>query len=274
MRIGLNSLIGDGFGTGSFSFGEVPSGGGAIPPESYAYTLYTQEYPIEEGGEYFLFVEQGYNVPEETCDVEVWHDGIGGFYTKWSTATNVQKKEYGTVFYSEVQTQTPVELTAFGYFYDSEFRNADYIHEGTGGYTVIGDWAYYPLGTLVDTTGVIDSPYTTEIPASSGNFFNNGKYDTYQWDGEGAIIDLLNQGSYYSNGTGTTVTSDEMVEVPSGSAYYVNNGRHSEYLWNGSGGFYSSSPIGSYFPNGTYIYADGSYSYYWDGSGGYYTGDL
>jgi hypothetical protein len=32
MRIGLSSIVGDGFGNGSFVFGEVPSGGGTPPP--------------------------------------------------------------------------------------------------------------------------------------------------------------------------------------------------------------------------------------------------
>jgi hypothetical protein len=275
MRIGLNSLIGDGFGTGSFSFGEVPSGGGGIPPEGFSSMLYGQEYPIAEGGEFFVHPIDGSDVPSEVCDVEVWHDGLGGFYTNWSTASNVDYKANTVAFDTATETQTPVADPYFGYYYDSEFRVVTYYHDGTGSWTTTaGSWAYYSLGTIVDTSGSIDTPLTTEVPASSGNFINNGKYDTLQWDGAGDIIDLLNQGSFFANGTSTTITNDETVEVPASSAVYYSTGRFELFLWDGTGGYTTSFPNGSFNPNGTYITDDGTDAYYWNGSGGYYSEPL
>ncbi len=282
MRIGLSSIIGDGFGTGSFSFGELL---GNIPPVGYAYTLYTQEYPIVQGGSFFYFPDTINDIPNQTCDVDVWHDGAGGYYTNWSTATNVQFKAYGGVFHTGIQTQTPVDVTGSLVYYDSEFRNAQFIHDGTGSYTATGVFVYYPANTIIDATGVLDTPITTEVPSGSGVFYPNGKYDTYLWDGAGAGVPTSNYGSYYSNGT-YIVDISQMQEVPTLSGNFYNNGKYTRYNWNGTGGVTTLTNQGSFFANGTYITLDlnlsevpttsGNYyhngettTYNWDGTGGY-----
>jgi hypothetical protein len=283
MRIGLNSLIGDGFGNGSFVFGEVPSGGGGseFPPEGFESLLEGVIYPVAQGGEETEVPDLGAFFPNQICDVERWHDGTGGFYINWSTVSNV---EYSSaVFYTEYQTQTPVEMPSpyEGSYYDSEWRDYVYTWDGTGSFSATGDWAYFANGTIVSN----DHNYysQTEVP-EGGSLYDNGKYDTWKWNGSGNIVALNNQGTYFANGV-LIDSFGQSVEVPTGSENYYDNGKSTVYRWNGSGG-YTSATEGSFYANNTEIYTadnqsevpSGSSNYFnngtttiykWNGSGGY-----
>jgi hypothetical protein len=223
-------------------------------------------YPIAEGGESVTVDAIAY--PSQFCDVTVKNDGSGGTYTDWSTATNIEYFTSGTIT-TITSTQTPVEMPAphEGTYFDSEVKVEVFTHDGTGSSTVSGDWAYY-----ADNTLIVGSPSTdqqAEVPSGSSSYHNNGKYDTYAWDGAGAI-ESITLGSFYADNT-LIYNSNNQTEVPSGSSNYFDNGTTTSYKWNGSGG-YTATGGGSYYAYGTYITGDGTTSYYWsnDGTGGYY----
>lgn len=283
MRIGLSSIIGDGFGNGSFSFGEVPSGGGSgFPPEGFSSLLEGVIYPVAQGGEETEVPDLGAFFPNQICDVERWHDGTGGFYTNWSTVSNIQYSF--AVFSTQYQTQTPVEMPSpyEGSYYDSEWRDYVYTWDGTGSFSATGDWAYFANGTIV--TNNHDQADEVEVPMGSEVYYASGKYDTWKWNGSGNIVALNNQGTYFANGVLIDMYGQE-TEVPTGSESYYGNGKSTVYRWNGSGG-YTTATEGSFFANNTEIYTadnqtevpSGSSNYFnngtttiykWNGSGGY-----
>jgi hypothetical protein len=263
-------------GTSRTGFGTIvsnPSGGDFPPYGTFYETLVGVTYPIAEGGEFFVHPVDSTDFPNQVCDVDVYHNGSGGFYSDWSSVTNVAYVESGTIFWQDTVTVStnPVEVPeSSGIYYDSALAYPGYTHDGAGSYfSDLVNGFFIANGTEV-STDVRENYSTTEIPESSGNFVNNGKYDTYRWDGSGGFSLSSNQGSYYANGTLTGVSVNEQKEVPDGSGYMVNNNRYQNILWNGTGGITFSSTLGSYYPNGTFIYNDGMIDYYWDGNGEYY----
>ena len=174
MRIGLSSIVGDSIGFGSFSFGEVPSGGGA--PSGYAYTAYGVTYPIEEGGESVQVLEiEVAPIASQICDVDYYYEAGGGTSPDWTNVTNVVYRPNGYYFVGNgtPSSQTPVEVPfESGIFYDSEYI-AEYaaLSNGSGGYT----WT--PMGV--------------EYWAADTPIYNNEAGDYFYWNGEG--------GYYYIN---------------------------------------------------------------------------
>lgn len=291
MRIGISSIIGDGFGAGSFSFGEVPSGGGEFPPNGTFYeTLVGVEYPIAEGGLFISNPIDNSDLPIQVCDVDVYHDGTGGFYNDWDNATNVAYKPFGTLIWEDpnaIVTINPVEIPVYsGNYYDSATAYDQVIHDGSGWWT--NQWAgqtYYPDGTEVDVN--IRSYYQTEVPSGSDYYYNNGKYDTYVWDGVGGFYLSTNLGSFYANGNFIRDVYGE-AEVPDFSGNFYPHGKYTRYNWNGTGGYTTLTNQGSFYASGTLITYDaptfgsvevpsGSGNYFdsevtrynWNGSGGF-----
>lgn len=286
MRIGLNSLIGEGFGTGSFSFGEVPSGG-EFPAEGTFYESLTGvTYPPEQGGASFSHPVDSTTVPSQVCDVDVYHDGLGGFYTDWANATNIAYVEGGTVFWQSTTTisYNPVEVPeGSGNYFDSSRGYDGYVHDGTGYYVPSPIDGYF-LASGTEVSSTLRDNDTVEVPALSENYFNNGFYDTYVWNGTGGFSYSTNLGSYYPNNTYITDVY-LLTDVPTGSENYYPNGKETVYRWNGTGGF-TSATEGSFLANGTQITSQQRYTevpsesgnffssgkvdnYYWDGTGGY-----
>lgn len=174
MRIGLSSIIGDGFGNGSFSFGEVPSGGGHEAGD-YAYTAYGVTYPIAEGGAYVSVTQLGGNTyPSEKCDVDYFYEAGGGTYPDWSTISNLLYKENATYLAGDgtPSSQYPVEVP----FESGNFYDAVYIQEyaaladGYGGYNWTAyNTSYWAAGTFI--------------------YYNDGLDLNFYWDGSGGYYD-------------------------------------------------------------------------------------
>jgi hypothetical protein len=324
MRVGLSSIVGDGFGTGSFQV-SVISGAVVYPPfGTVISTNYGYEYPIAQGGAYFTYNSTNY--PTQTVTVDIIADGAGGSILNWSNVRDLAWKSYGTVFSATSGVYT---ININGNDYQSGTFTADVAHDGSGGYTNInivnsftssgvfiayvpnahragsievpsGSSMYYNNGVIdgydyfhdgsggsynmdaggftPDATGYFyanGSNLTTEVPSMSGNFYNNGLYNTYVADGSGGYTTGTG-GSYVTIGTiifdsisYTGVGSNQ--EVPSGSGnYYYDQWSGDRYVWDGAGGYYQYSGQ-FYYPYGTYIYNDGTYNWYWDGSGGFYS---
>lgn len=273
-------------GSSHNGFGKIVSSSSVsgIPPEGFAYIAYNVVYPAVQGGEQVVVPElYPYEFENQICDVEVWHDGVGGFYNNWSTVSNI---EYSTAVIGTVtETQTPVELPSpnQGNYVDSEVRTTVYTHDGSANYSVaVGNWGYYANGTSVNDA--YNFSQQQEVPTGSGNYYDTGKINTNIWDGNGGItIELI--GSFYPNNT-YIVSVSIQSEVPAYSGSYYDNGKYVVYRWNGSGGI-TSSVEGSFYTNGTYIMvytiteqvpeASGNYyatgqitTYYWNGAGGIY----
>ena len=292
MGVDLNRIgFGISSGTSRTGFGTIVSypsgdgGGSEFPPEGFSSLYEGVIYPAAQGGQETEVTELGTFYPYQICDVERWHDGTGGFYTNWDTVSNIQFSN--AVFYTaEIETQSPVEMPApyDGNFYDSEYRQLVYTWDGTGAYTIAGDtWGYFEDGTIV--TDLHDEADQVEVPEGSENYYPDGRYDTWEWDGSGNIQALNDQGTYIANGTLITDVN-QTVEVPTGSESYYENGKYTRYNWNGSGGYTTLTNQGIFYGNNTFITSggesaevpSGSESYYgtgreevyrWNGSGGF-----
>ena len=276
MRIGLSSIVGDGFGTGSFVFGEVPSGGGGYPAAgSYNSTLYSVTYPIAEGGASVIVLSVAY--PNQNCDVDVKNDGSGGTYTDWSTAINQSYKSLGEgLYYDPTPQPLGIEVpSGSSNYYTGGTQGTNYYHDGYGSsYNEGVILSYYSMGTDTNISG-LGSNNQSEIPSGSGNYFDNGQMTGYTWNGSGGYNYPVTKGNYYNSGVFITFVPDGTyagsIEVPSGSGSYYNAQQcGNDYFWDGSGGTNGASAICKYYPNGTFIYNDGTYGYYWDGTGGYF----
>jgi hypothetical protein len=278
MRLGLSSIVGDGFGTGSFGV-DGPSTPPSFPPAGTYYdTQYGVEYPIAEGGAYLISPVDSSQVPNQVCDVDREHDGSGGIVYDWATATNVQYKSAGTTFYNAGGGSNTVYVTELGASYTSyTWNNLYYQHDGFGGYQSPDDGSYTSGGTIYGTygdytdNGGINFGSTPISYTDSGGFFQNWYYVFFLKD---AVAD--GSGSYTIN------TSSSTGVYPSGYVFYSHsnytningtdyeNGTGVEYAFDGTNG-YNSNSVGSYYSYGTFIFNDGTTDYYWDGSGGYYT---
>ena len=219
-RIGTGISSGssrNGFGT-IVSFPSVPS----FPANgSYNSTLNDVEYPIAEGGASVNLFSVAY--PSQTCDVDVENDGAGGTYTDWTTATDVQYKNYGLLIWTDPTLQ-PLNIevpSGSGNNYQGGTYQNSYNHNGYGsGYLEIINSSYYNNGTNTNLTG-LNSAGQVEVPSGSGNYYDDGTYTGYTWNGSGGYNYPVNGGSLYSNGT------------------FIYNDGTSDYYWDGTGGYYT-----------------------------------
>jgi hypothetical protein len=173
MRIGLFSIIGDGFGNGSFVFGEVPSGGGGNQAGDYAYTAYGVTYPIAEGGAAVTVYELTSDFPSQICDVDyIYEEGGVSTVPDWSTVSNIQYRPNG--FYHAGDgiptSQTPVEVPfESGTYYDSEYIT-EYaaLANGSGGYT----WTAYGVGYWAEDTFIYDDGTDAYFWNGTGGYYS------------------------------------------------------------------------------------------------------
>lgn len=231
MRIGLSSIIADGFGSGSFTFGEVPSGGGFPPYGSLAYIEYGAEYSAG-GGVAGTVLITGTNFSNtyytQLCDLPYYNDGVGGVFLDFGTATNIRYKPFGTLCVSGVPDEHPAGyVNIWGGEYPTALAGGyDYYHDGAGSVYVV-DWNVTANNNNILTDDYVNSTsqanyYMVNI-GGTGTFLGNGRYTRYTITGVGTYSASNDQGSYYSSGTPTGVYDPN-----------TNN----EYYWNGSGGYY------------------------------------
>lgn len=215
MRIGLSSLIGEGFGSGSFTFGEVA--GGFLPYGTFIQTLNNQTYPISEGGSYFDSPVDGTtDIPNQSATVDELANGTGGvFLSNWR---DIFFKTAGTNFAVDTVFQDYTlgsTVTINGDSYYTQRAKTAYQHDGTGSYST--GWAnieYYPSGTVIATY-----PYATEVPSGSGNYYTNGLVQRF-----------------FHNGSGSSYVST-ISDYSSYGTFILNDGTN-DYWWDGNGGYY------------------------------------
>jgi hypothetical protein len=136
--------------------------------------------------------------------------------------------EWGYVYAAHnVEQQAEVPQGSSNYYGNGLTDYNNYIANGIGGWTedyveTLG--SYHGNGTEVDSNLRSNTANAqTEVPTSSGNYYNNGatQFDTYVWDGNGGYFYTnLSDGSYYASGT------------------FIYNDGMGDYYWDGNGGYY------------------------------------
>lgn len=293
MQIGLSSIIQEGFGSGSFVFGEVPSGGGSFPDAGTILdTYYYYSYPISEGGTYFNY--NAVNWENQTVTVDVIANGSGGSSLDWSNERDLAYKAFGVgvTFVVDNHAGGSIEVPSSSgtYYSQGTYEGYNSFHDGAGGYYTEdgGSFTNHSYGHIYFT-----QDNQTEVPSGSGNYYGNGYTTDYIADGNGGYTTTGGSGTPYANGNNYGLSGlnvEEQVEVPTGGSLY-NTGRTVGYTWNGSGGYNYPVYTGSFYSNGVVIYESasstsnstevpsGSGTYYnntidgiqylWNGSGGY-----
>lgn len=272
----------------------TPTGAGpSFPPYgTLINTLYYYELPVAQGGNVVTYYTVNY--PNNTVTVDELADGLGGVFIDWLNKRDLAYKVYGTIFTSFYGRTTYVNIA--GNDYASGSISGDAAHDGSGGYTELNQtYSYTPNGTYITYVASTHNGGSLEVPTGSGNYYNNGTYDGYDYYHDGA-------GGYYNQDAGSFMpfsygyvytSTNNQTEIPSGSMFYYDNGTTSDNVADGFGG-YTGATGGSYYSYGTFvrnsIYYDtgssvevpsgsGNYFYpqwygdkwYWDGSGGYYS---
>lgn len=219
MRIGLSSIVGDGFGNGSFVFGEVPSGGGFPAAGTYNSTLDDVDYLA--GVTHTVGTTLYYG---QSADYIVKNDGAGGTYTDYATASDIQYRNNTFVTTNDEAHEggfvnlNPVQLNVA----TAHFAGYEYTWDGAGGYIRLDA----NLNTVYSVIGVNEYVYNstgTYLVNIFGGDYPNGKYTYYVATSVGYFASYDGQGSFYSYGTPTGAYEPSM-----GMTVY----------WDGNGGYY------------------------------------
>lgn len=146
------------------------------------------------------------------------HDGSGGYSTSAvNFAYKAQGTSYGVAYGTTINAPSIEVPNASGNYFSWGYANdTEYFADGAGGYYA-GPYGSYTYYTGVITTG---PNYQTEVPSTSGNYFDTAVYPEYVWDGAGGYT-TQNGGSYYPYGT-----------------FITNDGTY-DYYWDGNGGYYT-----------------------------------
>jgi hypothetical protein len=252
-------------------------------PAAGTITGYTalQEYPIANGGTYFSNPLGGGDVPNQNATFAIRADGTGGTYTDFSTTGTVSYKPYGIFATDTTGTALYVDISGSNYYIGNSYPA--YAHDGYGSYSSTTSTIWFPYGTEVNSVS-----NQSEVPSSSGTYYNNGTSTSYRSDGSGSWYST-SAGNYYSSGVliyqNITGQSGSYFEYPTGTYYYPEN-TGNRYTWNGGGGYNEQTTW--FKPSGTLIttspsvqavpdtssnyYNNGkTNSHYWDGTGSYYS---
>ena len=271
MRIGLSSLIGDGFGSGAFVFGEVLGVAPSFPPYgTFIETLYGIEVPISAGGGYVTYNSTEY--PNQRAEVDSLADGAGGSFLDWANRRDTYLKN-GETFLTETTYSPEIVIDGTSYGYGCTYVN-DLVHDGDGGYSsvsVSGGCSNY--GTYITSGGSGENQISTPVGMwtyqawDSINYYHDGLggfYGEPNYTFNASVDDYI--------GTDNT-PGNSSTEVPSWSGNYFSYETWDgvNYYYDGSGGYYSTYIYTYVAISGDFITNDGSYDYYWDGTGGYYT---
>lgn len=146
------------------------------------------------------------------------HDGTGSYATYY-VGLQYQTSGYSYGVATGLQYDYPaIEVpSASGNYFSPAFSpDTECFADGAGSY-YIGASGGTTYNTGVITTG---ANYQTEVPSMSGNYFDNGTYPSYEWDGTGGYTTQTG-GSYYAYGD------------------FITNYGGTDYYWDGSGGYYS-----------------------------------
>ncbi len=160
----------------------------------------------------------------QTVDYIVKNDGVGGTYTDYATAFNIQYKTstfvttnnetHDSGFVNLNPVQTHVATANFGGY--------EYSWDGSGGYITADAW----LNSVFSTIGVNEYVYKgmgSYLVNVYGVDLPNGKYTYYVATGVGSFASYDDNGSFYYYGTST--------------GQY--DGMGNPVYWDGNGGYYS-----------------------------------
>lgn len=198
-----------------------PTGGGGFPAYgTYNSTLTGVPYLA---GTYYVIQSVAYY--EQYADYIVKNDGVGGTYTDYATASNIQYN-VGNFLYTTNETHDGSSVTlphGLGTFPTVQYAGYDYTWNGSGGYVQIDYSANFTYSGQIGANDYVNTQSTAGgyYVSVAGSNFLNGKYTYYYITGAGMYGASDYNGSYYSYGT------------------YIWDDGMSTYYWDGNGGYYS-----------------------------------
>lgn len=245
---------------------------GALPAGALIRTDTNVLRPIADGGNYVsYYAGADYQIANQTWTVPVRSDGLGGEYYDWSTASNPTYLSGGVLPDTSV-TDVPTYISAYSTQYQNGTYSSYYSHDGSGGYSVIQNYSYYPADP---------NPFHLESGVPHYQEFESNSYQVgtksvaFYHDGLGnSTSSTYGSPEWYSDGT---VVGSKNVTTN----VYVNELSQSYQ----SGGwiydievYQQNLSLRSYPAHGTFITAgtritDGQ-PYYHDGNGGYYYSNI
>lgn len=199
MRIGLSSIVGDGFGNGSFVFGEVPSGGGTPPPSgdvlissqtldgTYLSTTPSESFTFSGGSTYLT---DGASVTAFSYITDIY----GAFSLDLTGLTSLVS---ANVYYNDLMTAAPncsglTSLTSVNFSSNPSMSVAPNLT----GCTALN--LVYVNNCQLNDTALITmcSQILSAAGGNEGNLIMNGDYN-YSFDNNNIpteITDLVNAG--------------------------------------------------------------------------------
>lgn len=192
MRIGLSSIIGDGFGTGSFVFGEVAGEPLENPPYGTYLGVGTEDLSL-----YWEYVGDGANNGNFVYgyqDYTIYADGVGGSYIVYSLSPYTETATFNQVI-NATGTSSRIIYKGDGTYSDCNF--ADYIGGTENSGTVYVDIEYesgfWLYNVVLGTWNSLD--YTD-------GFCGVTTVTTYNYLPYGTEVANAGSTYYYSDGAG------------------------------------------------------------------------
>jgi len=273
-------------GTSRTGFGTIVSfPSGPSFPAAGTITGYTalQEYSVANGGTYFSNPLGGAQVPNQNATFAIKADGTGGTYTDYGTTGTVSYKPPG-IFATDNASPTVLYVNIGGSDYVGGNSYPAYSHDGSGSYNSVTNTIWYSYGTELNSVS-----NQTEVPSSSGTYYNNGTSTSFRSDGSGSYYSI-GTGSYYTTGTLITqnITGETGTSVNIFGTEYYPSYTGARYTWGPAEGSYTyyaewQKPYGTSIVSGASqtevpsgsnnYYSNGkTTNYFWQGNGvDYYT---
>lgn len=223
MRLGLTSIVADGFGSQRLSIDGVANGN--FPAAgTILYTQYGAVYPASEGGSSNTVVELSLPFDNSVCDVNIVADGFGGSYYDWDNVTNITYIDSGVFLADDINGgSTAIYISELnGYYGNGDYLSRTFFHDGTGSYYIqYGNYTYTAFGYYYGGNGIGGTFSPVEVPSGSSVFWDSNTYDEYaaRADGSGGYTWAMENVQYYSDGT------------------FIYNDGTDDWYWDGSGGF-------------------------------------
>lgn len=174
-------------GVSHSGFGSIvslaPSGGGTPPNGTFLYTLNDITYPNANGGTQVGCTNPDtlytYYFDNQTCDINVYADGLGGSYQDWGNPSDIKYKSFG-VFITDMSVSNTIEISGnctSTNSYSNGSKILAFYHDGSGSsYTAITGYTYAYYGYQFFT----EECWSEELGTYTTTYYsdNNGGYFT------------------------------------------------------------------------------------------------
>jgi hypothetical protein len=231
-------------------------------------TLTNVTYPVEEGGAQGSFTNQGGGetlFASQKCSVNIVADGLGGQYTDWDNATNVQFFQSGEIIEENVrQDDSNLYFDVTMQSYVNGYIIVSVVHDGYGGATESGV-------TFYNTTAVFYEGEAGVYYDLDGTSYQVGNATrAYSHNGTGGYTYSDNNTVYFYQGY-VVGSGSSVINTSIGGNDYAIGSNSYEVHSDGLGAAVYANTQTSYYSYGTFITTYDGYNYYSDGYGGTYS---